>query len=476
MTIGAETRPTGGLGIETGIRTGAETVDAKKILIVSYHFPPDGQVGAVRPAKFAKYLRPLGWTPYVLTIGEAYLSGMDAERLRELTGIRIERTPVWPTLSSLLLKLRDGVKRALGLVLTEVGASTVRGQATGAPAEERRPGGLAWHLRRYLDSCFELPDKRVGWLLPAVWRGYRLVKREGIDTILTSSPPATTALVGLAIAVLTRTRVFTDLRDPWYSPIGRSPESSSVLSDAIMRGLERILVTYSKAVIVTTDQYAQFLRDHHRVTPPDKVCTIWNGFDPEDVEAVADIEPSPTFTISYLGTFYLGRTPEPFLKALGGLVREGRVRRDEVRVRFIGHVQEVDGHPVGQMVEAQGLSGCVEITPPVPYREALRVMKASDVLLLLAPAQYYCIPAKAFEYLAMRRRILCVSPDGATADLIRRTRAGLVIEPDDVQGIRAAFLRFFEESTSGLSDIGDDCKAFERGRLVKELADLLDRT
>src|SRR5262249_39126891 len=153
---------------------------------------------------------------------------------------------------------------------------------------------------------------------------------------------------------------------------------------------------------------------------------------------VAARGPRRAVTVAYLGTFYFGRTPKEFLQAVAELIREGTVARAELSVRFIGKVRQAEGESVQERGTSYGPGGCVTIEDPVSHRQALGIMKASDVLLLLAPDQYYCIPAKAFEYIGAGARILCLAQDGATAALIRQTGTGVVVDPDDVEGIKEA--------------------------------------
>ncbi|MGH7268325.1 MAG: glycosyltransferase family 4 protein [Candidatus Rokuibacteriota bacterium] len=447
----------------------------RKVLLVSYHFPPDLAVGALRPAKTAKYLAQLGWQPYVLTVKDRYHRHRDDGRLADVDGIPVIRTAVWPTVSQLVLGIRNVVR---GWWRRRPDAPrAAAGRTNGARSREpARREGLLQTLRRYVDSLLELPDKQIGWLPPAVWTGYRVIRREGIGLIITSSPPATTALVGLALSWLADAKLVTDLRDPWYSPLGRPAHSSSALSDALQRGLERRIMKRSSRVVTTTEHYRQFLAATYPELPPDRLCTIWNGYDPEVFET---LEPATdrdgTFTIAYVGTFYHGRTPKEVLRAAAELVEEGAVGLADLRISLIGDVRYAEGESVEELARAHGLAGSVAIQGPVPHRVALQHMKEADVLLLLAPDQYYCVPAKTFEYLAAGRPILCVAREGATAALIRQTGAGVVVEPGDVAGVKHALRRWLLEHRNGdRREQVADLSRYERRRLAQDLARVLE--
>lgn len=414
---------------------------SRKLLVIAYHFPPDATVGAVRPAKFAKYLRQLGWKPYVLTVCEKYAPLQDHTKVADLTQIPVVRTSVWPTVLEIALKLKP---RGRARKRTEPSS-----QNAGNGAGER----LAMRLKRYANSLFELPDKQIGWLIPAVYRARRLIKAEGIEVVVTSSPPRTTALVGLLLSYLAPVRLVTDLRDPWFTPYGREgwfmslgevAEGRSAFGDRIERWLERKIMQRSARVIVTNDRLAAALREAYPGLPGDRVCTIPNGYDLDDLAGIASARRvSQKFTVSYLGTLYLHRSPRSVFQAFSELIRDGQVSRADIAINLIGDVRSTIDGPVEDLIASYGLTGCIRIQAAVPYKEALQQMMQSDLLLLFAPNQHCSIPGKAFEYLATRKPILCLAQDGATADLIKTTEAGFVINPDDVAGIKRALMTVF---------------------------------
>jgi glycosyltransferase involved in cell wall biosynthesis len=336
--------------------------------------------------------------------------------------------------------------------------------------------GPIWHLKRYLNSLFELPDKHIGWLVPAVWRALKVIRKEGIKVVIISSPPGTTGLVGLALAVLSDVKVITDFRDPWYWPEHDPEESRSLLSDRIRRALERKIVERSTHVVTTTRQYVERLQTLHPAVPKDKFHIIWNGYDAPDFQELGSGEKSSKLRFGYLGTFYIGRTPKQFLRAVGELVQEKALSTSEIEITFTGKVRHAEGERVEELARSCGLENCVKLQDPVSYGEALREMTNSDVLLLLAEAQYYCIPAKTFEYMAVKKKILCVARDGATADLIRETGAGAVVNPDSLDQMKSAIMQLYEEHRSEESNNNSpfDPSNFERQHLARQLLDLVE--
>ncbi|MCI0557586.1 MAG: glycosyltransferase, partial [Nitrososphaera sp.] len=422
--------------------------NSKKVLFIAYHFPPDAAVGAIRTAKFVKYLSQLGWEPVVLTIRQEHILLSDFERIKDVEHVPTVRTRVWPTMTRLALSLRDTCKK-----IGHTGGR--RSPPSSAVSLKNGEGRNSSALKKpssytkYLASLFEIPDKHIGWLIPAVWKAYWLVKRHDIRLVVTSSPPRTTALVGLALSYLAEFSLFTDLRDPWFRPANKFVGPQTWVSNRILGWLEKKIIERSRRVITTTENYHSYLRSFYLDLPEGKVVTICNGYDEEDFREPEPIQPGPNFTLSYLGTFYLGRSPKFLLQAVGALVKTRVLDKSRLEIRFIGDVRYADGESVEELVRFHDLSGCVKIMAAIPYKDALMAMIQSNVLLLFAPDQFYCIPTKAFEYLASRRDILCFSKDGATADLIKKTGSGTVVKPDDIEEIKAAIVRFHTKYRQG---------------------------
>ncbi|TAK05929.1 MAG: hypothetical protein EPO39_10165 [Candidatus Manganitrophaceae bacterium] len=450
----------------------------QKILIIAYHFPPDNKVGANRPAKFAKYLSRFGWRPYVLTVKEKYIEGKDNDRLKEVEDLPIFRTSVWPTPLDLLVQGRNSLVR---LLRKKENAKVPRPSGAIVPSQEKRPsGGLRSFLRsmkRYFISIFAVPDEVNGWFVPAVWRGYWLIKKEGIGVIMTSCPPRTTTLIGLALSKLTGARLLTDLRDPWFLLGGKPKHLRCQLTDKVELWLEKKIMEDSDKVITTTEQYTHFLHAHYPRIQRDKFYTLHNGYDQEDFDGLATPEPNKKFTLVYLGTFYFARTPKEFLCALSALFKEQSIPPGEIEVNFFGNVKSAGGDQVENLIQSYGLSGSVSLRETLPYKQSLFQMKRSDLLLLFAPdddEQNYAIPGKTFEYIGAGKTILCIGDKGATAELIRKTGTGVVVNASRVDEIRDAIRDLYFHWKSGRKfESTFDRRGFERGALTRELVQLL---
>lgn len=444
-------------------------VEKKKVLIIAYHFPPDAAVGAMRPQKFVKYLPEFGWQPYVLTIKEKHIEKRDEERLGDVRGISITRTSFWRTPLQTLLDIRDRIRK------NNVGRTKVNGSASAFSTTSQKVESFGARIKRYFAALNWFPDDKLYWSLSAVLVGYRLIRREKIRFIYATSPPHSVSIIGLVLSKLTGAKLVVDFRDPWVTPVQSLPASVRCsFTDHLNAFFEAAVVNNAYVVITTTERLCNSLKDRYQNSASATFATIPNGYDACDFKDAGRQEGKTKFIISYLGTFYMERDPENFLIALRQAISRGDIPPDRVEVRFIGKVNEVSNKPIGKILDKHGITSLVKVLGRVSHSEAIRQMQSADLLLLLAPNQGYQIPAKTFEYMGARRPILAITEDGATADVIKATNAGLVAHQDDVDGIQAALKCFYDTYTN--ADCwyqGVDIKTFERKRLTQQFTELL---
>ena len=262
----------------------------------------------------------------------------------------------------------------------------------------------------------------------------RLVRREGIDVVLTTSPPPSLHLLGAAVKRTTGAAWVADLRDPLTShPHRRGYESRLArLKEKTTGGVGRLVASQADAIVAVSDAIAEEMR---ALEPKGKVVTIANGCDFDDFAGL-EYHSSDRLRITHAGHFHGKRDPKPFLRALAdsGL--------DDVVVRFAGDFRAADR----EYAESLGLGDRIELLGDVSRRRSLELQRDSEVLLLLIPESggrgKGVLTGKIFEYLAAERPILAVvPPDGAAAELVRDTGAGVVVPSDDVDALAGGAAR-----------------------------------
>ena len=331
-------------------------------------------------------------------------------------------------------------------------------------------------LKRWLVYLNWFPDDKLYWLFPALHKGLALIKRHNIRRIVVSAPPRSAILIAYLLSRLTGAKLVIDFRDPWLLRQGYSPDAFKPqrLLDLEFKLQARIL-RHAAAVVTTNDFFRSALLNEYDFLSPDSVHVVHNGYDSADFPPVLPSEAACVFSISYLGTFYMQRNPENFLRALALFMDEKGLSSADVEVRFVGDTENASGSPVRAMIEKNELGDVVSISGKVNYAQALQIMCESSVLLLLAPGQPYQIPAKTYEYMASGRPVLALTEAGATAALIASSGCGIAVEPGDIEGIRHALVRLYEGHLSRTDEYVSDVSFFERRNQTSLLAGILDQ-
>jgi glycosyltransferase involved in cell wall biosynthesis len=411
-----------------------------KLLLVTLYFPPAGGGGVQRPLKFASHLPALGIETHVLAPD-------DPKWLHEDVDLPLP-TQAWVHRARYVgprgRRLADELHGRSGVDLAVRRASTVG--------------------RRLL-----LPDENVTWNATAIPKAISIARSEGIDVVLTTSPPGSIHLIGAAVQRATGAKWVADLRDSLVAHPHRRSDSLPARAKArAMRGVATLVARRADAIVAAADAIADETRT---LNPRGPVVTIENGCDFDDFAGMEYVR-SDVFRLTHTGSFFGRRDPKPFLRALADSGLE------DVNVRFVGDFRPGDREFVTEL----GLGARVSLIDHVPRRRSLELQRESEALLLLIPEAggrgRGVLSGKVFEYIAAQRPILAVvPPDGAAARLLRDTGAGVVVAPEDVDGIRAALVDLHARWRGGDLDgapLSDEWREqLSRGRRVEQLADLL---
>src|SRR3954452_10056147 len=411
-----------------------------KLLLVTLYFPPAGGGGVQRPLKFASHLPALGIETHVLAPDDPKWVHEDAD---------------------LPLPTQAWIHRA-----RYVGPSGRR-----IADELHGRSGVDLMLRRSsaIGRRLLLPDENVTWNATAIPKAISIVRNEGIDVVLTTSPPSSVHLIGAAVKRATGVKWVADLRDSIALHAHRSADGLGARAKQKARaGVAHLVARQADAIVAAAEAIAVETRG---LSPRGPVVTIANGCDFDDFAGL-EYEPSDRLRLTHAGSFFGKRDPRPFLQALADSGLE------DVTVRFLGDFRPGDR----EFLDGLALGDRVELLDYVPRRESLRLQRDSDALLLLIPEAggrgRGVLSGKVFEYLAAERPILAVvPPDGAAAQLIRETSAGVVAPPEDEDAIRDALLALHGRWQAGELDgppLSDEWRAkLSRATRVEELADLL---
>jgi glycosyltransferase involved in cell wall biosynthesis len=408
-----------------------------KVLLVTLYFPPAGGGGVQRPLKLATHLPELGIETHVLAPDD----------------------PKW-------VHRDDDLPPP---TLAWVHRVKFIGPEGRRPAEELHgTAGLERYRRQasLLGRRLLLPDENVTYNLTAIPAAIRIAREEGIDVVVTTSPPPSVQFIGAAVKRATGARWVADLRDSLVAHPHRDTQKLAVrVKEQGLQGVASLVARQADAVVAVSDAIAEEMRAK---SPRGPVVTIANGSDFEDFAGLEYQPGAERFRITHAGSFFGKRDPRPFLTALA--------RVDGVVARFVGDFRAADRE------WAAGIMDRIELVPYAPHRMSLELQRDSEALLLLIPDAdgrgRGVLSGKVFEYLAAERPILAVVPsDGAAADLIRQTDAGVVVDPMDIDGIERELTVMRDRWRAGQLDgspLSDDWRtALDRRTRVQEYADLL---
>lgn len=449
----------------------------KRVLIITYYWPPSGGSGVQRWVKFARYLPSEGWQPVVYVPENPSYDLLDETLAAEIP----------PEAEILRRRIREpyaAYRRLMGR-----GAST--DMKTLTEVTPISSGRKSWkqRLSLWIRGNLFVPDPRVGWVRPSVRFLKKYLKEHPVDVIVTTGPPHSMHLIGRRLHAALGTPWIADFRDPWtkmyyLKHLGMTKHT--------WRRLERmeqaVLDECSSVLAVTPAVQADF-----RARTATPVAMITNGFDDADFGTPDQVggdgkhpsggSPSfhglsvESFTLTHTGLFASDGNPLTLWKVLGEMAAADPAFRESLRLRLCG---KVDRDVLGT-IAAAGLAANVVDLGYVDHATAVREQRAATLLLLPLrndPQYKPILPGKLFEYLAARRPILGIGQeDGAMAAVLEETAAGTMCDWDNEAGMK----RFLTEAWKAFREDGGvpatsgPVDRYSRRNLTRELAALLDK-
>jgi glycosyltransferase involved in cell wall biosynthesis len=407
-----------------------------KVVFLTYHFPPDAAVGALRAGRVAAALRRHGhWTEvFAAAPRDALPSGggdvaradpgsarpEDGAASAQTRATRVTRVRPRPAARDHYLALKSAVRRLIG----HAGRRADAQFAEGYVAPKRNP---AW--KRYLVSVLVIPDSQRGFVLPAVRRALRASR--AADVVYTSGPPHSTHLAGLLLKVLGGVRWVAEFRDPWTDNPQKSANVRSRFSDYLVMRMERLCLHRADRIVVVSEAARRLFTGKVSDEVARRIVLVRNGV-PELPAAVPARTSAGEFRIVYLGTLGQSRDPRPLLDALAALRRRGVEHATDVHVDFIGRCKWYYEVSVAEYAQRIGLGEVVRVHEPVPHAKCAELLASADLLLLLAQQQPAQVPNKLYEYMAARRPILAFAEaESETADVLASVGAGHYVVADE---------------------------------------------
>lgn len=419
----------------------------KKVLIITYYWPPSGGAGVQRWLKFSKYLPEYGWMPVILTVDPDYAAYPVKDN--SLSDDLPDTVKVHKTRATNYFSIYKKDKSAI----------------PSAGFANNTDDSVKGKFLRFVRGNFFLPDPRRGWNIFAFRKACELIENEGITCVITTSPPHSTQLIGLKLKRKYKSiKWVADLRDPWTDIYYYKQFYPTILSKAIDSNLEKkVLKNADKIITVGESLKRIFSLKINGIENKTEVIT--NGFDESDFKEGPIVQNSK-FIITYVGTLSDIYPVEALIPALNSFIRKDFV------LRFVGTVSEKTASLLKSGIPEKSL----EFIPYVAHSEAVNYMVNSSLLLLIIPlhqSNKSIITGKLFEYLAAGVPILCLGPvDGDAAVIIKNCKSGKTFSYYDVDGISR-----FLTSVSKNSPAPDknEVLSYSRVNLAKRISEVLDQ-
>jgi len=388
----------------------------KKVLIISHFFPPRPSIGSNRPGGLAKYLPKFGWEPVIIT---TTLPGPTELKCQ------IIQTDYHKDFSYRIKKF------------FKLNPEFRLDQQSKPILIPGKKDSILLKVAEFIFGIMNYPDDLKGWMPFALKAGKEILSREKIDMILSTSHPVTAHLIARKLKNASKVPWVADLRDLWtqnpyyqYGPVRKFFE----------RQLELKTLSHADALVTVSSGWADKLKEIHQNR---YIESILSGFDPEEVQPASL---SKEFTITYTGRFYDGkRDPSLLFEALADLLKEGLIDSKLIKIEFWGS----KNYWLEEEIKKFKFENITFQCGMVPREEVLRHQRESQLLLMInwnSPRDQNTYTGKIYEYLAARRPILAIGPQGVVSKLLDETKAGY--HATDLITLKKVILNCYQEFQS----------------------------
>lgn len=426
----------------------------KKVLIITYYWPPAGGGGVQRWVKFAKYLREFGWEPIIYTAKDAAYPILDASLLDEV--------------DKDMTVLKQSINEPYDIYKKWIGKPSAAPIDANFLSQGKK---LNWKDRFavWVRGNFFIPDARCWWIKPSVRFLSEYLSVHTIDAIVSTGPPHSCHLIAFDLAQKYKLPWIVDYRDPWTQIDYFDDLRLTPWAKHRHLSLEKKVLKHCDVIITVGKTMAVDLK----TLTDTRTEVITNGFDEADRPSNSAHQ-STGFLITYIGTMNDARNPEVFWSALSKLKKTGHPIVKSLKVQMVGKPEEV----VFKSVSAFGLEDVVEFIGYVNHKEAIDFQNKASALLLVINKTHNnksILTGKIFEYIASGKPIICIGPkDGDAAEILQEAKTGVIIDYDDVEAMENALIKTYE--SNGLSrTLPQEIEKFSRLSLTKKLATVLDR-
>ena len=426
----------------------------KKVLIISYYWPPAGGVGVLRNLKFVKYLRNFGWEPIVFAPKNADYPQLDNNNFDDIPkDIELIRYPIIEPFA--LFRKFTGRKDS---------------DKTNPVYVRNNNAGFLDKFAVWTRGNFFIPDARFLWIKPSVKYLSKYIAENKIDAILTDGPPHTNTVIGQKLSAKFNIPWLADFQDPWTQVDYYKMMNIGARADRKHKKLEQDSFKTAKKITIASPTWAGELES---IGAKD-VDVIYYGYDEADFENLQVETKADEFVISHAGVLGIDRKPDTLLKVLSDICKENSDFKQKLRIKFAGAVD----YSIVEMLKKNGLTDNFIELGNILRVDALKLMLSSDLLFLpvnKADNAKGRLPGKIYEYLRAKKPILSLGVKGSDVEqILTDTQSGFNFEYDDYQAIKSYILSIFNHDFKIKPD-SSEIERFSSENQTKQLAMYLDK-
>ncbi len=429
----------------------------KKVLIITYYWPPSGGAGVQRWLKFVKYLRDFGWEPIIFTPENPELPETDLSLLNDVPEkLTILKTPIWEPYN--FYKKFTGKAKE-----TRISAGFLK---------EEKKSKFSDSISVWIRGNFFIPDARKFWIKPSVKFLSDYLKINKTDAIVSTGPPHSCHLIALGIKQKLNIPWLADFRDPWTGIDFYQDLKLTTYADKQHKQFENQVLKNADSVVVISPTMA----DEFQLLLNKNYTVITNGYDDSDYSNNQRIQPDKSFSISHIGSLVPSRNPRLLWEVLAEMINNGHPLKDFLEIKLVGKVD----YSVFEETEKLGLKSFITKIEYLPHTDVVTLQKQSQILLLLindTPNSKSILTGKFFEYLAAQRPILCIGPeDGDAAKILEECAAGTCVDYLNKEKLKNVIDQYFHEYKNGILQINSAKTAqYSRKNLTMQLSQELNR-
>ena len=425
--------------------------EPKKLLIITYYWPPAGGPGVQRWLKFVKYLPDFNIQPIVYIPENPTYPILDAALESEVS----EKV--------IILKNKIFEPYQLASFFSKKNTKKI---SSGIIPNQRKQSFLQKTFLWIRGNVF-IPDARFLWVKPSVKYLKKYIQENNIDTIVTSGPPHSLHLIGLQLKQDLDIKWLADFRDPWTTIGYHKSLKLLVYAEKKHKQLERQVLNTADTIIVTS----KTTKIEFQAITSKPIEVITNGY---DVEKVTKQPLDEKFTLAHIGSFLSERNPRILWKALKELIKENLDFKKDFQLKLIGAISQ----EVLDAISEFKLQDYVLNLGYVSHQEAVEHQRKSQVLLLIeinSEETKSIIPGKLFEYMVSERPIIAIGPEGSDfAEIITATNTGVFFMYDEKKRLKALLLEYYNQyKNQNLKVHAVGLQQYSRKNLTEKLVKLI---